>query len=297
MKLILGSALWGWTIEPQTAHHLLSTFYEAGHRYIDTATNYPINKNPEAFRLAETLLADWLNAHQIKDTKVIVKIGSLSNDGSPEINLNPSYLMVCVDHYERLLGPNLDCLAIHWDNREAPDDIHHTMSAMEEIKRSGHRIGLSGIKRPDLYAATNSGLLDHWIVQVKHNLLTQHSYSTYKDMHGQSTFYAYGLNSGGMNLSGSYGDNSSATVRAIAPPTKLERFKQLIDELDGPSPSKPTTLNMLAMAYIHNFPGIQGAIVGPSNISQLDETLHYNQILNSTDTHDIYSRITDLIGD
>jgi aryl-alcohol dehydrogenase-like predicted oxidoreductase len=47
VQLLLGTAMWGWTVSRPTCFDLLDTFYAAGFRQVDAAVNYPINKNPD----------------------------------------------------------------------------------------------------------------------------------------------------------------------------------------------------------------------------------------------------------
>ena len=72
MPLILGTAMWGWTTSPAMAMTLLDQFYAAGGRAVDTATNYPINKNPGDFRQAERMLADWIRATMTEATPLVL---------------------------------------------------------------------------------------------------------------------------------------------------------------------------------------------------------------------------------
>ena len=82
--LILGSAMWGWTLDAPAAFTLLDQFYAAGFRKIDGATNYPLNGVPTDFRGSENILAEWIKAHGVQDLEIIMKVGSISNQYSPE---------------------------------------------------------------------------------------------------------------------------------------------------------------------------------------------------------------------
>ena len=84
--------MWGWSIDRSNCFKLLDYYYEKGFREVDTATNYPINKNKVYFRYAENTIQDWVKTNGVNNLKVIIKVGSLSNDGSTEINLNKSFL-------------------------------------------------------------------------------------------------------------------------------------------------------------------------------------------------------------
>ena len=79
--LILGTSLWGWTVKKKECFKILDTFYNNGYRWIDTATNYPINSDEKYFRYAENLIAEWIKNNDINDLKIISKIGSLNNLG------------------------------------------------------------------------------------------------------------------------------------------------------------------------------------------------------------------------
>ncbi|MEO6759415.1 MAG: aldo/keto reductase, partial [Saprospiraceae bacterium] len=85
--LLLGTAQWGWTVSRTEAFQLLDAWLKAGHRGIDCATNYPINRQLRDFRAAEKILAEYFVAHGLQDLQVTMKIGSLDNLRSPEPNL------------------------------------------------------------------------------------------------------------------------------------------------------------------------------------------------------------------
>ncbi|MEZ4983547.1 MAG: aldo/keto reductase [Saprospiraceae bacterium] len=113
IPLVLGTALWGWTVDEPTCHRLLSHFYRQGGRMVDTATNYPINKQPADFRRAENILARWCQREEVTDLQVIVKVGSVDNLFTPDNNLSPAFLLMALDYYRNLFGSNLHTFMIH----------------------------------------------------------------------------------------------------------------------------------------------------------------------------------------
>ena len=145
--LVLGSAQWGWNVSPAEAFRLLDAWLGSGRRDIDCATNYPINRNPADFRASEKILLEYVQAHGLRDLRITMKIGSLDNMRSPEVNLAPSFVLMMGEEYHRLFDTNLHCLMFHWDNRDDEAAIRASLEALAILqKEAGIRPGLSGIK-------------------------------------------------------------------------------------------------------------------------------------------------------
>lgn len=278
--ILLGTALWGWTIDKKTAFALLDEFYAAGYRQIDAAVNYPINKNPADFRASERILLEWIAAHQVRDLKIVMKVGSLDNLYSPDTNLAKSFLLLNLDDYRFRLSSNLDTFMIHWDNRADAAAIEDTLEALAEARRAGLCVGLSGIRHPELYAQLNGKphFQFDFLIEIKHNVL--HSdYARYAAFHGQRRFLAYGIYAGGLKFDpAAYRENSSLKVRGgqtQALPPMAEKIKQWLDK-NAAAPD----FHRLAMLYAAYSPDIHGIIIGPSSVEQLRQNL---QIATSFD--------------
>ena len=294
-SLILGTAMWGWITPKETSFKLLDYFYEQGFRAIDGATNYPINKSPQDFRRAEQILQEWIKINDIEDLKVMMKVGSLNNLRSPEQNLSPSFLLMCLDEYQSLFGENLDTFMIHWDNRENEKEIQSTLKALGKAQEKGFKIGLSGIRYPEIYSQLNKKLQFNFSIQIKHNLL--HSdYDRYQAFHGQTRFITYGINAGGIKLNlNSYLENSSLKARGgdisqIHPLTnKLQAI--LIEENKVANRPVIERFNHCGMAYAYHSPDIQGILLGTSRLEQLKDTLSFYQHLQDYDYNSLYQKL------
>jgi len=170
--LMLGTAQWGWTVSKGEAFQLLDAWLGAGFRAIDCATNYPINRNPADFRAAEKILQEYIYAHGLSDLHITIKIGSLDNLRSPDVNLAPSFVQMMAEEYLRVFGANLACTMFHWDNRDQIGEIRASLEALQRIQNEhGIRPGLSGIAHPKIYAAANADLGLSFEIQLKHNVL------------------------------------------------------------------------------------------------------------------------------
>jgi aryl-alcohol dehydrogenase-like predicted oxidoreductase len=271
--LILGTAHWGAKTDAPTAHLLLSAFYEAGGREVDTATNYPINKIPADFRKAEKILKEWITAHGVSDLKITAKVGSIDNMRSPDHLLTQSFLLMCVDDYLRLFGANLDTFMIHWDNRDKITEIRESMQALAFAAEQGLRPGLSGIAHPWLYAKANEDFGLDFRIQLKYNVL-ESKYEHYMPFHGARRFIAYGVNAGGAKLGAD---------------ERLDFLKPLIEKANQRKDRPPVEHFFqvgLLFAYLH--PDFEGILIGPSSVPQLEGNLTFFRGLKDHDYTDFF---------
>jgi len=295
INLILGTALWAWTVSKSQAFQLLDAFYEAGHRWVDAATNYPINKSADDFRAAEKILLAWIKANGINDLKVLMKVGSINNLYTPEHNLTPSFIHIVYQEYLHLFGDQLAEIMVHWDNRSAPQEIRSTLEALDLIRQEGVKIGLSGIKHPAVYKELNRSFKFDWDIQLKHNLVYS-DYSRYALFHGRRRFLAYGINAGGLKFpSSGYNQDSSTQVRNV--PTEkyqdlLQKISQLLEQYNAQSNLAPLTrFNECSMIFTYYSPDIQGILIGPSKMEQLHSTLSFFKQLQAGAHQSFFPRL------
>ena len=296
--LLLGTAMWGWTTPRATCFDLLDRYYQAGFREVDGATNYPINKNPEDFRKAEHILLEWIQAHQVNDLKVMMKVGSINNLRTPDNNLSKSFLLMLLDEYRNALGANLDTLMIHWDNRSEEGSIRESLEALATAEKAGLQIGLSGIQHPEVYARLNEDFKLNFRIQIKHNLL--HSdYARYEAFHGQAGFITYGINAGGIKLNPEqYREDSS--LRARGGNTQAEHpiaapLRAILQEANSKGKRPPvSSFNHCGMAFAFHSPDVKGILLGVSRLQQLEDSLRFYTAITTYDYQDLYQRLKKL---
>ncbi|MEZ4918010.1 MAG: aldo/keto reductase [Saprospiraceae bacterium] len=297
--LILGTANWGWTVDQQTAFQLLESWMEAGLSAVDAATNYPINKVPEDFRLSEKILKEFVDAHGVNTLQITMKLGSTDNMRSPENNLAPSFLEMMTEEYLRLFGANLHGIMIHWDNRNDSSAIHETLDVLTRMyDQHGLKPGLSGIAHPAAYLEAMQEYSLPTDLQLKHNVLQ----SDLKKYHGfnpkQFRFCAYGINAGGVKLDGKYGENSSYLARGGKPEASRQLLEAIQAELEDWTLAavRPPIKNMNQLGLIFNSmtPEIQAFLLGVSSIPQLRQTLEFLRDLEVFDYTDVYEKIVRL---
>lgn len=288
--------MWGWTIPEHRCFELLDAFYVAGFRQIDTATNYPINKRPKDFRRAETILKNWTDAHGVNDLDIIVKAGSINNLRSPEHNLSKSFLLMNLDDYRAKFRSNLHMLMVHWDNRDDANTIRQSLEALDEARKLGLKIGLSGIRHPDIYADLNRQFQFDFYIQFKHNLL-QSDYERYHPFHGNRRFIAYGINAGGIKLNtDAYHADSSLSARGgdiTREPPAAAPLRAIIAEANETT-DRPAieSMNHCGMIFAYHSPDVAGILVGPSKVSQLEDTLNFYRHLHQFDFQNVYQKMS-----
>jgi aryl-alcohol dehydrogenase-like predicted oxidoreductase len=295
-SLVLGTALWGWSIHKKDCFALLDRFYEEGFRKVDVATNYPINQNSKFFRYAENLLKSWIISNKINDIKLIIKVGSLDNMGTPENDLSYSFLLDSYNYYIDKFGDNLDNFMLHWDNRGSESQVRETLDAFKSIRENKLSLGLSGIKYPNIYSLISEELGLNYMIEIKHNLFFS-AYQHYKPFHKKARFLAYGINAGGVNINNNYNSDSSVQLRNIHTDTfqkKWVKWQEIINSTKNASDITLESFNHLGMINAYNDPNISGIIIGPSKLEQIKDTLNFFKLLEQVDTTRFYQQIKNI---
>lgn len=298
--LLLGTANWAWTVTKAEAFRQMDAWLQAGLSGIDTATNYPINKNPQDFRAAEMLLEEYLKAHGLHKGDITVKIGAMDNLRSPAVNLSPSYIRMMGEEYARRFGDNLGCVMFHWDNRSDPDDIDASLSALQSLCADLNiRAGISGVKHPEVYALLANERNLTFDIQLKNNVLQSDfpRYAPLLDM-GTHRFFAYGINAGGLKLDGQYSAGNSLVARGADLDPMEKAAQTLRDKLPHWNTAfvRPPLRAMQHIGLVHSGldARLAGMVLGFSKTSQLLETLDYLRNIDMFDYQDVYRDLTRL---
>ncbi|MBL7828622.1 MAG: aldo/keto reductase [Saprospiraceae bacterium] len=281
--LLLGTAGWGWTVNKTAAFELLDFWLTQGFTGVDCATNYPINKQHSDFRAAEKILLEYIKAHGLSALNVTMKIGSLDNLRSPDINLSPSFIQMIGEEYIRLFGSNIKSLMLHWDNRNETYEVAASISALLELQRKyAIQPGISGIKHPEVYHTANETMGATFDIQVKHNVL-QSDIGRYLPWFpiANHRYFAYGMTAGGIKLDDQpYPSESTFVQRGGNPEHALEvseAIKRTLSTFEGTPFENVREMWQLGLIYAGNHPAISGMVIGVSSAQQLKSTLRYWQ--------------------
>lgn len=292
--LILGSASFGWNVSRSTAFDLLERWVQSGFEEIDAATNYPLNGRKEDFRASEQIVAEFIRTHGIDgQLSITMKVGALSNQRTPEINLSPSFFLMMAEEYSQLFGEkNIRGLMPHWDNRTDIAEIESTLEALAILEKKGFQPGLSGIKHPEIYAELNRRFQFNFDIELKINPFYSDlpRYSAFDS--AAHRFMAYGVNAGGVKLDGQYTDQNSLSLRGVDPhlfETELTRLRGLLPIWNSASVRPPIkTMNQLGLIRAALDPAVGAVIVGANAAPQLESTLDFWKNLDHFDYADVY---------
>lgn len=163
-SVFLGTAGWGQKVTKTEAYRILETFYGSGFRWVDTATNYPIDQNPENYGKTIEWLSDFYP--DFPELRVFVKAGSATNQGEPTQLINASYFALVFDVLVGQLEGCFGGLGIHWDNGIGVTDRMAVIDFFSNINNCGLAIGLSGISKPEIYTVSSIAMSLPWIFQA-----------------------------------------------------------------------------------------------------------------------------------
>ena len=181
--LVLGTNVFGWTIDEATSFSVLDAFVDYGFDAIDTADSYsnwvPGNSGGES----ETIIGRWLKRDPSKRDRVhmLTKVGS-SMPGTGGVNsLAKRWIrQAAEDSLRRLQVETIDLYQSHWHDPNTP--YEETLEAYDELIRAG-KVRAIGTSNHDatqlaesLRTADTHGLPRYATLQPEYNLYTRDRY-------------------------------------------------------------------------------------------------------------------------
>jgi aryl-alcohol dehydrogenase-like predicted oxidoreductase len=250
LKLFLGTAQWGWNVTRDEAFGILDEFTNAGHWEVDTATNYPINGEPGKSGTAIRWIAEWVRERSSSNLNVNVKIGSTSNNFTGPNCLEVDFLKNEVDWIALALGKSLKTITIHWDDRESLVEVAQTAAFLQGLHQRGYQVGLSGIRRPDLYRLSCPELSSHWWIQVRENAIETTERLRYQSWFPEANYMAYGINFGGFSPESHEGQRSTFALRQkqMSPQMRLRLIEAFRSASWQSTPMKEQALSFYEFA-------------------------------------------------
>lgn len=288
-SLCLGTALWGWKVKKELAFRMLDCYYDAGYRYIDTATNYPINENPGDYSLALRYISEWMSLTQVHDLKVIAKIGSVSNANSSDFNLK--YEKMTSDCKSIVEGLNISpyCIMIHWDDRNVISQIEDTLLQLRSIVDSYEaRIGLSGIRNVESYKkAIEKVEIINLDIEAKINPFNSAEHKYGSILNNSTRLWAYGISGSGLKINKSeYSERSYLSLVNRSSGYHEDNLNGKMECLINSVIRKKNDINNLyefSMAYAELHAETYGYIISPSSLDQCQQTIITKRNVSSID--------------
>ncbi len=288
-QLSLGTAMWGWAVDRSAAFLLLDNFYREGGRYIDTASNYPINGVSSDFGQSASFIAQWCKVHSVSDLKVTYKVGSVSNENTAQNDLTYNFLHEKLVWAIQNFGENLHCIMLHWDNRSDGSMLKDTCKFLKELNQYGIEVGLSGVKYPEIY---RQSLVDigckELNIQLKYNFL-HGGFEDYMSLSSmRPKYWAYGIAAGGLKLFDSE-YNKKSSVSLVRPKGYSQQLlsKKRISILNRVIDKNIyfKSLYHISIAYSEQEDRLFGYIIAPARVSQLMDIFHFIEKVKFDQVH------------
>ena len=293
--LVLGTNVFGWTIDEPTSFSVLDAFVDYGFDAIDTADSYsswaPGNQGGES----ETIIGRWLARDPSKRDRVTImtKVGSGMPGTGGKKSLAKRWIVQAVeDSLRRLQVDTIDLYQSHWPDPETP--YEETLSAYADLIAAGkvRAIGASNLDAAQLAdalrVADERKLPRYQTLQPKYNLYDRDSYEgPLRDLcirEGLGVISYYGLASG--FLSGKYRsqDDLSKSARGGGIGGYLNergfRILAALDAVGGRLSAQPAEI---ALAWLMQREGVTAPIASATSREQLASLVHAAEVRLSSD--------------
>ena len=290
--LVLGTNVFGWTIDERTSFSILDAFVDAGFDAIDTADVYsrwvPGHKGGES----EAIIGRWLQRDPSKRARVhvLTKVGG--DMGSPERKgLGKRWILQEVEDSLRRL--HVDTIDLYQSHFPDPTTLHdETLSAYDELIRAGkvRAIGASNYSaqqlRDSLRVSADDNLPRYETLQPKYNLHDRFEYEgEVRDLaigEGLGVIPYYGLASG--FLSGKYRTPAdlSKSARGAGVAKYLDaRGLRILAALDDVGARHSAPPAEVALAWLMQREGVTAPIASATSLEQLASLVHAAELILS----------------
>lgn len=293
--LVLGTNVFGWTIDERTSFAVLDAFVDAGFDAIDTADSYsrwaPGNRGGES----ETIIGNWLRRDPAKRQRVhlFTKVGSGMPETDGRKTLAKRWIVSEVESSLRRLGvETIDLYQAHWPDPDTP--YEETLSAFAELLSAGkvRAIGGSNLDATQLAeslrAADAHGLPRYETLQPEYNLYDREQFDgQLRELcirEGLGVITYYGLASG--FLSGKYRHEADlaksargSRVAGYMNPRGM-RILAALDEVSARRGAQPAAV---ALAWLMQREGVTAPIASATSTGQLATLLRATELTLDAD--------------
>jgi aryl-alcohol dehydrogenase-like predicted oxidoreductase len=279
--LVLGSNVFGWTINEQASFAVLDAFVDHGFNAIDTADVYsnwaPGNEGGEA----ETIIGRWLKARPGVRDKVIIftKVGwDLERLG--EKGLSKRWIGHAIERSLTRLAT--DVIDVYFSHTPDPaTHVEETLAAYDELLKAG-KIRAIGASNHDavqlseaLAVAEARGVPRYEVVQPQYNLYDRASYDgALRDLsiaRGFGVVTYFSLASG--FLTGKYrseADLEHSARAGLVAHYLDDRGHAILNALDEVAFAHGASVGEIALAWLMAREGVTAPIASATSISQVE---------------------------
>lgn len=282
--LCLGSMQFGWTADEALSFRVLSSAFEEGINFIDTADIYSRWADGNPGGVSERIIGKWWKENKISRDKIILatKVRGNMGGGPQNEGLSHAHIMKSVeDSLRRLQTDHLDLYQTHWPDDNTP--IEETLRAFDQLIKDGkvRYVGASNYAAwqlmQSLWISDRNNICRFDSIQPHYNLVHRAEFE--RELSAVCKTYKIGVIpysplAGGF-LTGKYRRNLVPQSARVGGVKKYFQEKNwvLLDHMDMLAKEKNTNLTQIALAWLLADPLITSPIIGANTPEQLKDSL------------------------
>jgi aryl-alcohol dehydrogenase-like predicted oxidoreductase len=285
-ELCLGTMQFGWTADESTSLDVLSTAYEAGVNFIDTADVYSrwVENNPGG--VAETIIGKWIKQSKIPRDQLVLatKVRGRMGPGPNDEGLSRLHILHAVEASLRRLGTDyIDLYQTHSYDDRVP--IEETLRTLDDLVHQGkvRYIGCSNYPAWRLMQALWTSSSNNFVsfVSLQPHYSLAHRAEFERELAELCLTYGLGVIpysplAGGF-LTNKYHRHQAEPESARLGGVKRRYFNEkgwaIHEAVEKLAISQGKTISQVALAWLLSDPVITSPIIGPRNLEQLEDNL------------------------
>ncbi len=283
--LCMGTMQFGWSVNEDDTHRILSAAVDSGINFIDTADIYSkwVNGNPGG--ISETYIGNWIKQNKIPRDKLVIatKVRGEMGKGPNDQGLSRIHIMKAVEvSLRRLQTDYIDLYQSHWTDDDTP--IEETLRVFDDLVKQGkvRYVGASNYSAWEmmqaLWTSDKYNLARYDSLQPHYNLVHRDEFE--RELRAVCEIYGIGVIpysplAGGF-LTGKYRKDEPLPESKRAEGRRrsmTERNFALLFEMEAMALLRKATISQIALAWIMSDPVITSPIIGATSIAQLNENL------------------------
>ncbi len=282
--LCLGSMQFGWTADETASNLVLSSAFEAGINFIDTADVYSRWAEGNPGGVAETIIGSWMTKNNIPRDKVILatKVRGNMGGGKGDEGLSGRHILKSVDDsLRRLKTDYIDLYQAHWPDEKTP--IEETLRAFEDLVKQG-KVRFAGASNYRAWELMQALWIADKYMLCRFDSLQPHYNLVHRDEFERELVFVCRTYSLGVipysPLAGGFltGKYRRDVVPKSARADRAKRYFSdknwnLIANLEVMGKQKGASVSQIALAWLLADPLITCPIIGPNSPEQLKDNL------------------------
>ncbi|OGO60874.1 MAG: alcohol dehydrogenase [Chloroflexi bacterium RBG_19FT_COMBO_49_13] len=285
-ELCLGTMQFGWTADESLSLNIMSTAFDAGINFIDTADVYSrwVEGNPGG--VAETIIGKWIKQADIPRDQLVLatKVRGKMGTGPNDEGLSRKHILQAVDASLRRLGVDyIDLYQTHSYDDKTP--IEETLRAMDNLVHQGkvRYIGCSNYPAWRLTEALWTSQVNHLTrfdsLQPHFNLVRRAEFE--RELSDVCQAYGLGVIPYSPLAAGfltekynrSQAEPDSARIGGVRRRYFNEISWAIHEVVANLATQKGKSISQVSLAWLLSNPVITSPIIGPRDLDQLQDNL------------------------